>query len=284
MYLETVHYYFLKKLINALPENISSAITLDDKKLFYYANMLSMDKYFNSFSLRRDKSKLGEKINNDFNTFYTNLLITLSEKNSVDLLIFAYSILSYKILDDYIMQYINIFKPYKMNIFTAKNMLDSYVFKKLYDKDLYKTSYYKQFGNFIYDIDIDKIMKPSFIKSYKVTAFSPYYERCNKKRNRVFKSSKNIIVRLLVIFLDIFRKNKRYKNYYFKKKFDNNLLNLDHNEYTINEQKLNYTFEELLDYLTTIMLDNTKMINDYLVDGNEKEIRKYLDIPLDKKL
>ena len=56
-----------------------------------------MDKYFNSFSLRRDKSKLGEKINNDFNTFYTNLLITLSEKNSVDLLIFAYSILSYKI-------------------------------------------------------------------------------------------------------------------------------------------------------------------------------------------
>ena len=280
---EMIHYYFFKNLINSLPNNIISELSLSDDKIFYYANIMSIDKYYSIFSLRRDKVKILSKIKENFNQFYTNSLINISEDKNINNLIFAYSFLAYNMLEEYIGNYVNTFKPYKLNYYEALNMIDLYFYKKIFPNQK-KPNIRRDFKDLSYDYKVDKLMHSAVVKSINQTGVTPYFYRCNKKRNLFYKHYNKFYIKPFIYLIDIFRKNKRNKAYYYKNKIDENLLNNSHQEFIVSNIKYNYSIDELIEYLIKEMIPTCEMINNYLADGNDKEIRIYFNIPDEKEM
>ena len=61
-------------------------------------------------------------------------------------------------------------------------------------------------------------------------------------------------------------------------------MNNSHQEFIVSDIKYNYSIDELIEYLIKEMIPTCEMINNYLADGNDKEIRIYFNIPDEKEM
>lgn len=283
-----LNYYFFKKVIDKLDDNIKSNLRYDEDLLLNLSNFKSSPLFFDIYKLKNDrKYNMYENFHSElFDEFLIECAINLEKENSYKKLLLFYGMLAHHVLESHIDPYLNALKSDDYDIRYAENMIDYYYSKKL-ELDIIKKPLNDKFPQaFLYLDYMDELIHNPMIKVFKLMSSKNYFKKCYKKLRRFYSSSKmSLIKRMNYPLWDLFRKNKiKAKSFYYRDDIDTKLLNMEKNEYQIGENTYNYSLDEVINIALDDVLERINAFNLYLFETNDKKLRKLYNIDELKKM
>lgn len=288
-------YYILKKYLTQIPSTVLDENKITDDIIFKYADFLSTPLFYRR-NFKKDKYKIYDKMNGDnFNSFFIETLIsaskmvTRSEEFPYDVLIFMYALALYHLEDEILIPYINQNKSTNTNSYEALNMLDYYYASKLENIDLKKTNLtLKYVDGFTYTDEMDDLIHQPMVKCCRLLETKNYFLRAYKKKAHFYNYYTKSRFGLKKLYIAIYVKisqNMFRRHAFYRKEIDTRLLNMSKNSFEIHGERLNYSLEEMISkYLFNKFLDYADSINEYLIDGKSRKIKKLLNISSEKKM
>ena len=287
-----LEYYFFKEALSRLDEIKKKDFILNDSTIFNYATFLDIGKYYRYNSLKKDKIKLEEKLDNleEFPKFLTECLIEVNIHYSSEKLMLLYAMASSYILKIRIYPYLRTKVNETQSLDEILKMIDYIYTKKLDSWELNKIKLTKKFPDgFIYILDMYEAIHYPLIKIYKVFVNENYFKKCYKKKKKFysfFTSSLYIIKLPYLKIMGLRLKNKRKKltSYFYSNKIDTTILNKGKASYKIDNKEYKYTLDEQIELALKEATNLNEAIYDYVLFNKDKEIRKILKIDNNKRL
>lgn len=279
-------YYIFKKICNKLPQDLLSNMNIEDEKLLNLADFLSTP-FFYKRNIKKDKYKIYETLNGDkFYDFFTEVLISSSKYFSYDVLLLCYALITYRLENEYLIPYINELKADSTDVDEALNMLDYYFAKKIDNMDLKKTNLALKYPDaFTYLNFIDKIIHHPIIKTCSLFETKNYFIRAYKKKTHFYNYYTKSSLGFTKLYAFIYKKlskNKTINHSFYIDVMDTALLNMPKKSFTINNKTYNYNLDELINHIMKASFEYYNAINDYLIFGKDKKIKKLLNISSEK--
>ena len=187
-----LNYYFFKKVIDKLDDNIKSNLRYDEDLLLNLSNFKSSPLFFDIYKLKNDrKYNMYENFHSElFDEFLIECAINLEKENSYKKLLLFYGMLTHHVLESQIDPYLNALKSDDYDIRYAENMIDYYYSKKL-ELDIIKKPLNDKLPQaFLYLDYMDELIHNPMIKVFKLMSSKNYFKKCYKKLRRFYSSSK----------------------------------------------------------------------------------------------
>ena len=268
-----IRYYFLKKIINKLPEVIKKELEYTDDTLFDLATFLSTPYFYKLLSkFRKDKYKIYQRFDIDnLEKLLLESIILLSKVHDYKKLLLVYSMEAYISFDKYIIPYINTFKDEKTSLTEALLDLDYYYTLKYDNIDLSKTRISDIFKTkFIYQKYMDDLIHKPFVKVYSFFLSEEYMKKSYKNKNKFLRhhtKKKKGIKLLLTKLNDKLFYNKlpiTLHELSYNDFVDTKILNLEKNTYSFDGKDIKLDFDEFIEKIINITYERIYAINEYL--------------------
>ena len=281
-------YYIFKKIVEKLPENILSNLNIPDDKLLNLADFLSTPLYYKG-NPNRDKYKVYELLTGEkFYEFFTEVLIATSKKFSNDGLLFCYALICYKLENEILLQFLEEIKNPTTDINEALNMLDYYYAKKLDDIDLKKTNLVFEYPDGFKYLDfIEGLIHQPIIRTINLFETNNYFKKAYKKKTHFYNyytKSKFGFTRLYLKLKRTISNSVLRRHTFYSDKMDTAILNMQKNTFMLGDREYNFTLEELVNFMMKQIYEYISAINEYLLMGKDKKIKKILNISSEKNM
>lgn len=264
------HYSFFKKVTEGIPYYIKKEIEYDDDLIFNLSGFNDIGNYYSLKSFK-DKYNFTNLLNEKFDEFIVECLIKLSKENNYQTLYFVYALISNHILDKYLNEYVDSVKGNNLRKEKLLKMIDFSIASKE-NTDIKNNNLYKKFKNsFTYHKYMDNLIHEPCIATFKFLASTEYFKKCYKKKKKYFKTFTKFNYKYPYHkFISIlFRSKKNIKDFIMKDKRNIDLI-------LISDKTINKAYYEVL--------DSINIINQYLFDFKESDLRKLFNIPKEKKI
>lgn len=287
-----LEYYFFKEALARLNDSEKKDFISNDSTIFNYATFLDIGKYYRYNSLKKDKIKLIEKLDNidDFPKFLTECLIEVNIHFLPEKLMLLYAMSSFYILKLRIYPYLKTKVDADESLDEILKMLDYSLSKKFDSWELNKIKITKKFPDgFCYNPNMYQVIHYPLIKIYKLFISENYFKKCYKKKKRFysFYNSSFYIFKLpylKLIGMRLKNKRKNLTSYFYSNKIDTTILNKGRKPYSINNKEYKYTLDEQIELALREATNLNRAIYQYVMFNKDKDIRKLLKIDNNKKL
>lgn len=273
-------YYFLKDLLNELPDGIKDVSSIDKNIILDASTLIDAPSFYLMFNpFKKDKYKLDLKLNSDkFMPFIYDCIQNFKKNPTNEKLILIYGLITSYVLNKNIIPYINAKLPPYMDFFTATNMIDFY-YAKVKGLDLSKVDLTYEFQDgFIYRDEFEEIINRPLIKNFNFLSSKTYFIKAYKDEwiyySYFTRSRFKIKFAILKIYDLIFshRKGKqKLSRSIIKNKIDTKILNLTKQRYIINDKEYFNSLDELIKKAHNEAFGLLTIVNNYLFYNMEIE-------------
>lgn len=286
MEFDMLYYYFLKSLEKEIPSQIKSKLLIDNTFRYASSSFLNLGKYYKVLNLwKSDKYNISNKLHieeNFFNYIY-DCMIYAKYKNDYRYLYFIYGNIASFSIDKFLIPYINSISKNKNDFYKKANMIDYYYTYKEDKIDLFKIKITNMFDfNNIYNEEIHNFVNRPIEKNIKFFACKNYFLHSAKIKYHIkYYFSKHSIYYFVVYLIDLFKINrnkKKLRHFKYSKKIDTSILNLNHNEIIVNDEKKSYSFDDYINLSYEYSKKLIEAINNYIFLGNIKEFKNITGI------
>lgn len=286
-----LEYYFFKDVLQLVDEEKKKDFIINDSNIFNLATFIDIGEYFKFNNRILDKIELNKKWNNEnFNLFFTECMIEVNLHYSSEKLMLLYALFSSHILKTKLLPYLKSKENEENNMEEILKMLDFIYAKKKDSWDLTKIKLTKKFPDgFKYEKYMYDVVHYPTIKIYKQFLSENYFIKCYKKKKRFYSFYTSGLRGLKIPFLKLLnfklkKKKRSLKSYFYSNKVDTTLLNKAKDSYKVENIEYKYTLDEQITNAINETVNVINYIYDYVMNNKDKQVRKYFNIPHDKKI
>lgn len=272
-----VRYYVLKDSLRFIHSNITYMQDTSNQALFKYALFYEASNYYKIFNpFKKDPYNITEKIQKQFQGFLKECLHNAYIHASMAEQLFCYYLMVSYVTEQYIEAYITSLATKKKKRDYIERMLETYFFNKNEKLKLHKVNIADYFFDSfeLNEEDISLLEKP-IKRHFGFFCTKNYYLECYRGARFYFDHlarSKTSIKKPLYFFYDVIlnhRKTKmKAKSFLYPKRLDTTVLNLTKQEYTLKENIVRYTIDEIYLEIIKECRRACDVLNSYFT-GNE---------------
>lgn len=288
MSIHFVRYYLLKDSLRFINSNITYMQDTSNQALFKYALFYDVNLFYkllNPFKI--DAYQISNKINNQFYSFLKECINNAYFHADLSEQLFCYYLLISYVAENYLKDYISAFSTKKKKKSHIEAMIETYFFNKNEKLKLYKTNIADYFFDSfeLSDNDIALLEKP-IKRQFGFFCTKNYYLECYQAARFYFDhlaTSKAALKKPFFFFYDLVLNHRKAKHkaktFLYPKRLDTTILNLTKKEYTLKDDVVNYTLDELYQEILKESRRACDALNSYFTGSqNLKPLDKYFSI------